>query len=452
MKKQNKKSRLDQFISDPKKALWNLALPMMFGMSVQAIYMLVDTAFVGRWVGGTGLASLGYVFPYFFIIMGITFGLGSGSTTLIAQKIGAKEKLLAENIAKHTVFLGLFLGLLILIIGFKGGEKLILIQGADEKTLKLSLDYFYIMSGGSIFMVLSIFFRSILSGEGEMIFPMKILGIGTILNIILDPIFISKYQLAGAAIATVISQIIVTIIFIYYLLISRNNYLNINITEFQFNFSILKEIFRLGIPASLSMIIMSIGILLFNLILGSTEIVAAYQTAGRIEHLFFLPIISIATSLVTLVGMFYGAKRIELIKEIIIYGISRSVIISLSFSIFFWFTGGFFIPMFSDNSSIIEYSVTYFKIMAFAYPFITIGMTCSRIMQGLGHSKPMLILTLLRVIFISVSLAWILVNIFKYPPYFAWYGTLISCIITSLISLSWLKIILKRSINQINTI
>ncbi|SVE42782.1 uncharacterized protein METZ01_LOCUS495636, partial [marine metagenome] len=134
---QNKKSRLDEFIVAPKKALWKLALPMMFGMSVQAIYMLVDTAFVGRWVGVTGLASLGYVFPYFFIIMGITFGLGSGSTTLIAQKIGAKKKSVADNIAKHTLVLGLVLGLLILIIGFKGGEKLIRIQGADEQTIKL---------------------------------------------------------------------------------------------------------------------------------------------------------------------------------------------------------------------------------------------------------------------------------------------------------------------------
>ena len=87
-----KESRLGEFIEDPKKALWKLSLPMMFGMSVQAIYMLADTAFVGRMIGGTALASLGYVFPFIFIIIGITFGLGSGATTVIAQFIGKKDK------------------------------------------------------------------------------------------------------------------------------------------------------------------------------------------------------------------------------------------------------------------------------------------------------------------------------------------------------------------------
>ena len=120
-----KESRLDEFINNPKKALWKLSLPMMVGMSVQAIYLLVDTAFIGKWVGGTALAGLGYVFPYFFIIMGITFGLGSGVTTVIAQYIGAKDKKNADNAAEHTILLGLVIGLIIISFGFCFGEKLL---------------------------------------------------------------------------------------------------------------------------------------------------------------------------------------------------------------------------------------------------------------------------------------------------------------------------------------
>ena len=88
----NKQSRLDEFINNPQKALFTLSLPMMAGMSVQAIYMLIDTAFIGKWVGGNALAGLGVIFPPLFIIMGITFGLGSGATTVIAQMIGKKDK------------------------------------------------------------------------------------------------------------------------------------------------------------------------------------------------------------------------------------------------------------------------------------------------------------------------------------------------------------------------
>ena len=126
---------------------------------------------------------------------------------------------------------------------------------------------------------------------------------------------------------------------------------------------IIKDIFRMGMPASLSMIIMSMGILLFNWILGTSDAVAAYQTAGRIEHLFFLPIISVATSLVTLVGMFYGAKRFDLILTMIKYGLTRAVAISLSFSVLFLFFSDSILPAFTDSPEIIRLSVLYLSLI-----------------------------------------------------------------------------------------
>ena len=448
---QSKESRLEEFITEPQKALWKLSVPMMLGMVVQAVYMLVDTAFIGRWVGGTALAALGYIFPLLFILMGITFGLGSGATTVIAQFIGSKDKESADNAALHTLFLGFIIGIIVITCGFYYGDTFIRAQGASSESVQMALEYFYIMAAGSIFMVLAIFFRSILSGEGDVMFPMKVLGFGTVLNIILDPFFIYYFKIAGAAYATVISQIAVTLIYINVLLFRQHSYLSFNFKEFKIDLKIIKEIFRLGVPASLSMIIMSMGIVLFNRILGGSDAVAAYQTAGRLEHLFFLPIISIATSLVTLVGMFYGAKRLDLIKIIIKYGLSRSILISFSFSIFFYMYSQKIMPMFTDSIEIINLSTLYFKIMAFAYPFITIGMTCSRIMQGLGYAYPMLILTLFRVVIVSASLAFYFVIVLDKPVYFAWVGTLISCFLTSVASLIWLKSILKTSFKMVSS-
>ena len=171
------KNRLEEFISSPKKSLWKLSVPMMLGMSVQAIYMLIDTAFIGNWVGFKALTGLGFVFPPMFIIMGITFGLGSGATALIAQFIGSDEREKATDVAEHILFLGIFLGIILNIISFLIGDKIISFQGASSDTLKYSLDYFYIMIIGSIFMILGVFFRSILSGEGDTIFSMKVCGI-----------------------------------------------------------------------------------------------------------------------------------------------------------------------------------------------------------------------------------------------------------------------------------
>ena len=142
--------------------------------------------------------------------------------------------------------------------------------------------------------------------------------------------------------------------------------------------------------------------------------------------------------------MFYGAKRFDLIWIIIKYGLSRSILISFSFSIFFYFYSQSIVPTFTDSKEIIHLSVLYFKIMAFAYPFITVGMTCSRIMQGLGYAYPMLILTLFRVVVISASLASYFVLILEKPIYYAWLGTLISCILTALVSVIWLRNILRN--------
>ncbi len=122
---------------------------------------------------------------------------------------------------------------------------------------------------------------------------------------------------------------------------------------------------------------------------------------------------------------------------------------SLSFSILFLFFSDRILSGFTDSPEIIRLSVLYFKIMAFAYPFITIGMTSTRIMQGLGVAYPIFILTLFRVVIISASLAWYFVMILEKPVHYAWVGTLISCILTAAVSLFWLRSILKRSIKLI---
>ena len=202
----DKTSKLNQFIKNPQKALFTLSLPMMIGMSVQAIYMLIDTAFIGKWVGGEALAGLGIVFPPMFIIMGITFGLGSGATTVIAQSIGEKNKQKADNASEHILMLGIFLSILFVSLGLLFGDYIIQSQSENTDVISNASDYFYTMLYGTPFMILSIFFRSILSGEGDNLMPMKVLGLGTLINLLLDPIFIYYFAIKGAALATVISQ------------------------------------------------------------------------------------------------------------------------------------------------------------------------------------------------------------------------------------------------------
>lgn len=443
-----KESRLDQFAKNPKRALWSLAIPMMIGMSVQNIYQIVDMIFVGR-LGSEAIAALAFNLPLLFFAIGIIFGLGSGVTAVIAQYIGMKNKRNADNAAEHSILMGVILSGIFTLIGWLYGKDLLLLLGTPDNILTDAYNYFIILVSGIIFMVLGVFFRSILSGEGDNKFPMYVLGGGTVLNIILDPILIFWLDMGvkGAAAATIISQALVCMVFLYAFLIKKHPYITFSPRDFSFNTSIFSSILKLGLPASFAMVIMSFGSAIFNRILVhySADAVSAYQIGSRIDHVFFMPIISIISSLATLVAMFYGAKRMNLLKTTIHYGLQQVLLISICIGFIFYLFADNILPVFTDSQIIIKYGVQYLQIIVFTYPFISIGMTSSRVMQGLGFGSPMLFLTLTRVILISVPLALYFTFIVNAPVKFVWIAMLISSICAAALAYPWMRITITRS-------
>ena len=357
---QKEGSRLNQFLSNPSKALWTLAIPIMAGMGIQTFYNIVDMIFIGK-LGGEAIAGIAFNMPLFFLALGLTMGLGTGVTASIARFIGKNDKSGADNSAEHAIAIAILISLILFIVIITFGKKILFIFGASGSILSLAWDYLRVLSIGLPFMVFSGFFRSILAGEGDMKLPMLVAGLGTILNIILDPLFIFDLDnfggiglgmgIKGAAMATVISQCIVFSVFIYMLFVKEHAYITFRIKDFSFSSVIIWDIIKVGLPASLSMIVMAIGQGVFNriLIYFSADTVAAYQVAGRIDMLVFLPIFSIAASLTTLVGMFYGAKKFDILRYTVKYGIiaafSITVIMSFLLYIFAPNVIGFFIGL-----------------------------------------------------------------------------------------------------------
>ena len=224
------KSRLKVFLQNPSKALWSLAIPIMFGMGIQTLYNLVDMIFIGR-LGGQAITGIAFNMPLFFLVLGLTMGLGTGVTAAIARFIGEDNKKQADNCAEHAVFMAALISIILSSTGLLFGREILSLFGAEGEILNLGWEYLHVMCIGMPFMIFSGFFRSILSGEGDMKFPMMVAGLGTVLNIILDPIFIFELDsfggigfglgIAGAAMATVISQVVVFLIFIVMLFFSR---------------------------------------------------------------------------------------------------------------------------------------------------------------------------------------------------------------------------------------
>ena len=445
--KKSKESRLKEFASQPKKALWTLALPILAGMAIQTIYTVVDMIYIGR-LSGEAIAAVAFNMPLLFFVLGLSMGLGSGVTASIARFIGANDKTNADNSSEHALLMAAVISVIMVSVGLLFGKRMLIILGATPEILELSWSYLRIITIGLFFMVFSGFFRSILSGEGDMKTPMIISGTGTILNIILDPIFIFLlgFGVAGAAIATVISQAIVFFVFIYLFLVKKHTYVTFNMRDFSFSKNIIYDIVRVGIPASMAMIIMSIGQAVFNRILVSYSAysVAAYQIGGRIDVVIFLPIMAIATALTTLVGMFYGAKDFSNVKLIIKYGMSRSFWVTTIGSALIFIFAPQLVKVFSNESEIHNIAVIYLRYIVLTYPLVSIGLTSGRVMQGLGMGLPLLVTTTIRVLGLSAPLALVFNFVLHKPIEWTWVAIIISTVVSVITSTVWLLNALKK--------
>lgn len=446
-KEEKQESRLNEFLDNPDKALWKLAIPIMAGMGIQTLYTIVDMIFIGR-ISGLAIAAVAFNMPLFFFVLGMTMGLGAGVTASIARFIGARDKRNADNSAEHAVIMGLVISIVLTTIGLVWGKDILGAIGATDEVINISWSYLRIICFGLPFMVFSTFFRAILVGEGDTKFPMAIAAFGTVLNIILDPIFIFSLGMgvAGAAWATAISQFIVFIIFIYMLFVKEHFYVRFRFRDFSPSSFIIKDIIKVGLPASLSMVIMSIGQLVFNRILVyfSTDVVAAYQIAGRIEMVIFLPMMSIAYGLTTLVAMFFGAKRMGRLRHIIYYGLSRSFMMAVVTSTVVYIAAPKLVTLFTHNGFIQETTVTYLRLITWVYPFIAIALPTGRILQGFGLGLPTLVITLIRVLLVATPLSWFFIFIQNKPVEWVWYSMMISAGVAFIVSISWVLWAIKK--------
>tara|TARA_B100000676_G_C18084381_1_gene853769 strand:- start:2842 stop:4215 length:1374 start_codon:yes stop_codon:yes gene_type:complete len=443
----SRETPLQSFKDDPFKSMWRLAVPIMIGMGIQTLYTIIDMIFIGR-LGGDAIASVAFNMPIFFFVMGLSFGLGNGVTASIARFIGSNDKVNADNSAEHAVAMALAISLILTVSGLLFGKQILLFIGCTNDILPLAWDYLKVSCYGISFGVFSGFFRSILAGEGEMKLPMIVAGLGTVLNTILDPIFIFYMDLgvAGAAWATTISQIIVCLIFIYMLFVKNHTYVRFKLKDFSFSSYIIYDIIKVGIPVSMSMVVMALGQLVFNRLLVnfSTDAVAAYQIGGRVDMIVFLPIFGIASALTTIVGMFYGADEFEKIKSISFYGIKSSFMITTICSVFLFIFAPSVVKVFTMDTVIQKISIDYLRTISFLFPFISIGLTIGRILQGLGKGMPSLIITIVRVIGLAGPLAYFFTFVLDKPVEWIWYSMFISGIFATIISITWITVSFRK--------
>ncbi len=436
-----KNERLDDFLQHPERSLIRLSLPIILGMAMQVIYSIADMIFVGR-LGGDAIAAVTFSGSFFFLMFSLS-SVSVGAQALIAQRIGANDHGGVNNTAFHALLMGSALGIAFFFIGRAFTKEMLLLVGARDQTLALGTAYLQIIFIGSPFLFFSAFSRAILIGEGDTKTPVIIMISTTSLNILLDPIFIYSFGwgVPGAAWATLVAMLTSFAAYLYFLFIHRGSYISIKLRFFQPSGKVLRDILRIGIPASVNQMVMNVGSMFTHRIISifGSHAVAGYGLGGRIDMLIILPFIGISTALLSLVGMYYGAGRGDLIERITLFAIKRTLFVAVLFGFLIFLLAGQILKIFTSDPLVIEIGKNYLRYIVFVYPMIAFGMNSGRTLQGLGLGMPSLVITSTRVLLVNVPLAYLFTRLFNMSIDSVWISILISACISTIISFFWLR-------------
>lgn len=440
--------RLDRFLAAPRRAVWTMAAPMMAGMAVHTLYMIADTAFIGT-LGTEALAAATFVGPVFFLMVAMTMGLSTAVTALVAQAVGRRDADGADEVAGTAMSFGIALGCAMAVLGLWSGPTLLAQLGASGQNAVLAWEYFQIISLAVPLFFISSIFRSVLTGEGDARTPMLVLFGSTVLNIVLDAVFILVLDLGlrGAALATGATVLASLSTFGFLILRRRTAYVRFRVANLAPSRPVLKRIVALAAPTAAGMAVMSVGGLLFNrLLAGFGEIaVAAYGAASKVDMIVALPIMGLAGAAVSVVGMFAGAGRVDLVRSTALYTYRWAVLLASLIGIAAFLGSGSILRLFTDDAQAISIGHTYLGFMIVAYPMMAFGMTSGRLLQGIGHGLPSLVITSVRVLIVAVPLAYTVVLLLDAPIEAVWASALAGGMCSTVLAFWWVRRLVWRA-------
>lgn len=412
---------------------------------VQTMYNLVDTAYIGR-LGTAPLAALTFSFPLFFTLVSFNIGMGVGLNATVSRLLGAGKEPEAANTALHGIACSLLCAALLFLIAEIFLDPLLTLLGARLEVHKLAGDYMRIIAAGVFLMFPMYAISSIFTAQGDTVTPMKIQFFTLFLNLALDPLFIFTFKLGikGAAIATNIALLAGLILALFYL--KRHSKLHLSRKVWKFSKNIIKEIFAIGLPASLTMLLMAIYMMGINRLISGygTDTVAALGLVTRIDSAVIIPMVAISVALLTLTAMFYGARRFHLLTEIIHFAMLVNIAFALTCALVMFLWPRFFLRLFTDKAEPLRLAASYLRLEVLSFPFMAITISANRTLQGLGLSLPGLAINGTRLFIVALPLAALFVIYFEFDFRLVAIAGLCGTLTSATIACLWLKKTLAR--------
>ncbi|MDO4378214.1 MAG: MATE family efflux transporter [Erysipelotrichia bacterium] len=408
--------------------------PVMLGTFFQQLYNTIDAVVVGQVCGKVALAAVGGTTSTTInLLINFITGLTSGATVIIAQLYGQNDQKGVKKAVNSGMFLAVFSGAIMMILGFLFASAMLKMLNVNDEVFPLSLLYMRIYFCGFIPSMIFNVGSSILRAMGNSKTPLHCLIISCIVNIILDILFVKVLNLnvAGAALATIFSQV-VSCILVIYLLFSKHSSYGFSINFRLIDFALLIKICIIGFPMGIQSVMYSISNLFIQSTVNSygTDTMAAYTAFGKIDALYWNISGAFGTAALTTVGQNYGAGKMDRVKSAVNASVIMHIIASLILGWGLYFTGQYITLLFSDDPAVIEICMQFVRFLCplwISFSFVEI---LSASLRACGDSLfPMLVtvifICILRIIWLTYYPAKnIIESLYCYP---------ISWIITSII-------------------
>lgn len=449
---EKKKNKLE--FMDIKKLIKKMSLPAIISMVVQALYNIVDSIFVAR-ISEKALTALSLAFPIQLALVSIFIGLGVGLNSYISRKLGEKNRDAAINTAEHGFFIGIALWLLFAISSTFIPKIFFKLFTQDQEVKLYAVQYTKIIMIFSFGSIISEVCMNILRATGDMISSMKIQLIGAITNIILDPIlmfgflFIPGLGVNGAAIATVLGQILAMLYALK--LVFGNKEFKLNIKKFHFSKLITIEILKVGIPVTFMQLVGSFMISGINIILAlfSATAIAVFGIYFKLQSFIFMPVFGLCQGIMPIMGFNYGAKNQKRVMDTLKYGSIYAGIIMLLGTVIFQIFPRQLLMLFNSTTEMEKIGVGCLRIISSGFLFAGIVAVLSTYFQALGSAPVSLIVSLARQIIILIPVAYIL-SLF-WGTTGVWLAFPIAEILSFLISVYFTVKVIKKSDNYYET-
>lgn len=401
-----------------KSLLLKYSIPTTITLMVNYLYNIVDQIFVGQGVGVTGMAATNVAFPLVILVNAIALLLGDGCAANMSLCHGGGNKEEADKTVSHSVTLIILSGLLILLLCKIFASKIVILFGSTATAYEQSLSYLNIIAFGIPFQLMCPAFTSIIRADGAPKYTMKCMIIGAVINLILDPIFIFNFKLgvAGAAIATVIGEVVSGLMCLLYL---RNmNTVTINKQDLLPTPKLTKKILSLGFPSLLTQSLTAfVQIIMNNLmrkygsasIYGSDTALSVYGMIVKVYQISHSMFVGVSSAIQPINGFNYGAKNYKRVHDCYKLTAKTSFVISLAwftiFMIFPKFIGSLFV---SDDLIYLDCAEHFFRIYMGAFFLYGIHMTTASFFQGIGKPKRALLIPLSRQALFLIPISLIL--------------------------------------------